>query len=87
MQWVQLDEPSLVKIDDDSAISPYQRVTAYLHEIAPKLNVELQTYFDSIDTYQAVVELPVQAIGLDFVHGNGENLKAFNSMVSLRIRY
>lgn len=76
VQWVQLDEPSLVKIDDDSAISPYQRVTAYLHEIAPKLNVELQTYFDSIDTYQAVVELPVQAIGLDFVHGNGENLKS-----------
>ncbi|KAI3473539.1 hypothetical protein Pfo_031461 [Paulownia fortunei] len=57
-QWVQLDEPSLVKIDNNAAITSYQRVTAYLHEIAPKLNVELQTYFDSIDTYQAVVDLP-----------------------------
>ncbi|GMA70164.1 5-methyltetrahydropteroyltriglutamate--homocysteine methyltransferase [Leuconostoc litchii] len=74
VKWVQLDEPTLVKTEKDDDIKPYYRATKYLHEVAPKLNIELQTYFDSIDPYQKVVKLPVQAIGLDFVHGKGENL-------------
>lgn len=71
--WVQLDEPTLVKVADEADVEPYRRATEYLNEVAPQLNIELQTYFDSIDPYHAVTKLPVQAIGLDFVHGHGEN--------------
>ncbi|MCO6183155.1 5-methyltetrahydropteroyltriglutamate--homocysteine S-methyltransferase [Leuconostoc fallax] len=74
VEWVQLDEPTLVKISDETEVSPYRRVIEALRFEAPKLNIELQTYFDSIDPYEAVTALPVQAIGLDFVHGYGENL-------------
>ncbi|QBR47297.1 5-methyltetrahydropteroyltriglutamate--homocysteine S-methyltransferase [Leuconostoc kimchii] len=74
VNWVQLDEPTLVKVEDETDVVPYRRAIEALKEAAPTLNIELQTYFDSIDPYQAVTELPVQAIGLDFVHGHGENL-------------
>lgn len=75
VEWVQLDEPTLVKIEDDSEVAPYQRAIETLRAAAPQLNIELQTYFDAIDPYEAITKLPVQAIGLDFVHGHDENIE------------
>ena len=47
-----------------------------MHEAAPNLKVILQTYFESIDHYEDIISLPVQGIGLDFVHDSGQNLDA-----------
>lgn len=72
--WIQLDEPTLVQVTDPAGIAPYRAALTNLRAAAPTLNIELQTYFDSIDCYDQVVDLPVQAIGLDLVHDHGENL-------------
>jgi 5-methyltetrahydropteroyltriglutamate--homocysteine methyltransferase len=51
-----------------------------LHEAAPQIRIMLQTYFDSVECYPEVMKLPVQGIGLDFVHGveqNMQNLAAY----------
>ncbi len=77
VDWVQLDEPSLVKVAHEEEVKPYRRAIEALRAAAPKLNIELQTYFDAIDPYQSVVNLPVQAVGLDFVNGNGENFETY----------
>lgn len=75
VSWVQLDEPTLVQLTHATEVLPYQKMAAYLHRVAPTINIVLQTYFDAIDPFEAVMKLPVQAIGLDFVHDHGENLK------------
>jgi len=74
VKWVQLDEPTLVKTTAPAEIEPYRQALTYLHAAVPTLNIELQTYFDSLDLYDQVIQLPVQAIGLDLVHDHGENL-------------
>lgn len=71
--WVQIDEPILATTLTED-ISLYQAVYQTLHEAAPQINIILQTYFESITHYEAVTSLPVQAIGLDFVHDAGQNL-------------
>ncbi|WP_048000619.1 5-methyltetrahydropteroyltriglutamate--homocysteine S-methyltransferase [Lactiplantibacillus herbarum] len=74
VKWIQLDEPTLVKTTAASELAPYRQALTTLHEAVPALNIELQTYFDSLDLYDQIVDLPVQAIGLDLVHDHGENL-------------
>jgi 5-methyltetrahydropteroyltriglutamate--homocysteine methyltransferase len=75
VEWVQLDEPILAT----SLTADEMKTLAYLyeklHEAAPSLKIMLQTYFDAIEYYNEVVHLPVQGIGLDFVHDNGKNLR------------
>ncbi|WP_461611549.1 5-methyltetrahydropteroyltriglutamate--homocysteine S-methyltransferase [Cytobacillus kochii] len=72
--WVQIDEPILATTLTEEDISLYQAVYQTLHEAAPQINIILQTYFESITHYEAVTSLPVQAIGLDFVHDAGQNI-------------
>ncbi|MCA1028142.1 5-methyltetrahydropteroyltriglutamate--homocysteine S-methyltransferase [Cytobacillus kochii] len=72
--WVQIDEPILATTLTEEDISLYQAVYQTLHEASPQINIILQTYFESITHYEAVTSLPVQAIGLDFVHDAGQNL-------------
>lgn len=74
VNWIQLDEPTLVKTTVAAELKPYQTALTTLHAAAPGLKIELQTYFDSLDLYDQVVKLPVAAIGLDLVHDHGENL-------------
>ncbi|ETY74054.1 5-methyltetrahydropteroyltriglutamate--homocysteine S-methyltransferase [Lactiplantibacillus fabifermentans] len=73
-KWVQIDEPTLVKTTDPAELAPYHHALIALHEAVPTLNIELQTYFDSLDLYDEIVTWPVQALGLDLVHDHGENL-------------
>ncbi|MGA3232096.1 5-methyltetrahydropteroyltriglutamate--homocysteine S-methyltransferase [Lactiplantibacillus pentosus] len=74
-KWIQLDEPTLVKTTRPAELEPYTTALTALHTAVPALKIELQTYFDSLDLYDQIVDLPVQALGIDLVHDHGENLE------------
>ncbi|MBD2871113.1 5-methyltetrahydropteroyltriglutamate--homocysteine S-methyltransferase [Paenibacillus arenilitoris] len=74
VQWVQFDEPILVTKLGEDDVRRLQTVYATFADAAPNVNLMLQTYFESIGNYEDVVGLPVQGIGLDFVHGLSGNL-------------
>jgi 5-methyltetrahydropteroyltriglutamate--homocysteine methyltransferase len=46
----------------------------------PGLHVLLQTYFEAAEPLEALLELPVQGIGLDFVHDGGANLASIRRL-------
>lgn len=74
--WVQIDEPALVA---DTKAEEFERVELIYNTIrdrVPQLNIMLQTYFEAVDNYERLVNLPVGGIGLDFVHDSGANLKS-----------
>lgn len=79
VQWVQIDEPILVTSIAEDELKTVQYIYEQLHDAAPSLNIMLQTYFDAVDNYQTIVSLPVQGIGLDFVHGVEKNLQHIQS--------
>lgn len=80
VEWVQIDEPSLVTSTVTSSdIELVSTVYARLKNAAPELRILLQTYFDSVEFYSAVSNLQVDAIGLDFVHGLEGNLEALRA--------
>ncbi|MFB9762570.1 5-methyltetrahydropteroyltriglutamate--homocysteine S-methyltransferase [Ectobacillus funiculus] len=76
VEWVQIDEPILATAISKEEIALFNEVYQALHEAAPNIKVILQTYFESIEHYEEVISLPVQGIGLDFVHDAGQSLAA-----------
>ncbi|WP_314060060.1 5-methyltetrahydropteroyltriglutamate--homocysteine S-methyltransferase [uncultured Vagococcus sp.] len=72
VQWVQIDEPYLATEVSEVDLGYYQEVFTRLAQT--DVNIELQTYFESVDHLESVLSLPVQAIGLDFIHDHGETL-------------
>jgi len=78
VQWVQVDEPAFVQQLSDEEIVTIQKIYNVLSQAAPKLQIMLQTYFESIERYEDIVQLPVAGIGLDFVHGAKQNLQHIN---------
>jgi 5-methyltetrahydropteroyltriglutamate--homocysteine methyltransferase len=77
-EWVQIDEPILTRQLSDEDILLVQQTYAAIHEAVPTLKIILQTYFEKVANYEAVVALPVHGLGLDFVHGNSlEQLKQY----------
>lgn len=80
VQWVQMDEPAFVTDLPKEGLPLIASVYERLHEAAPNLNILLQSYFDAVDHYEALVQLPVQGIGLDFVHGKEQNLQSLKSL-------
>lgn len=79
VQWVQIDEPILVTSLDTADISRLNKIYKTFATAAPGLNIMLQTYFESVEHYDDIVALPVQGIGLDFVHGLSGNLKSIQT--------
>jgi 5-methyltetrahydropteroyltriglutamate--homocysteine methyltransferase len=79
VEWVQIDEPVLATSVTKDEIETIAYIYKQLHEAAPKLRIMLQTYFDSVEWYPEVVGLPVQGIGLDFVHGKEQNLQSIDT--------
>ncbi|MGN1400019.1 MAG: 5-methyltetrahydropteroyltriglutamate--homocysteine S-methyltransferase [Bacillus sp. (in: firmicutes)] len=79
VRWVQLDEPVLVTSLSKDEWKTVRFIYEQLHEAVPSLNIMLQTYFDSVDEYEALISLPVQGIGLDFSGGerNIENIQSY----------
>ncbi|AQY51421.1 5-methyltetrahydropteroyltriglutamate--homocysteine S-methyltransferase [Listeria weihenstephanensis FSL R9-0317] len=75
-KWVQIDEPYLATSFDKEELAVFEAVYASLKAVAPSLKIELQTYFESLDYFEDVVKLPVDAIGVDFVHDHGESIEA-----------
>lgn len=76
---VQLDEPAFVlDLSDkevDLALRTYQKAV----EGIDKLDVIVQTYYESLSSYEKLINLPVKGIGLDFVSNteNFENIKRY----------
>jgi 5-methyltetrahydropteroyltriglutamate--homocysteine methyltransferase len=79
VEWVQIDEPILVTTILKDELSFVNEVYQALNDAAPNVKIIVQTYFDSIEYYEEVISLPVQGIGLDFVHDNGQNLAALKT--------
>ncbi|AOZ92388.1 5-methyltetrahydropteroyltriglutamate--homocysteine S-methyltransferase [Paenibacillus crassostreae] len=79
VQWIQIDEPILVTSITQEDLLRIRRIYSTLHEAAPSLNIMLQTYFEAVDFYEEIVSLPVQGIGLDLIHGLGQNLESIKS--------
>ncbi|URN92712.1 MAG: 5-methyltetrahydropteroyltriglutamate--homocysteine S-methyltransferase [Candidatus Pristimantibacillus lignocellulolyticus] len=75
VQWVQVDEPAFVQQLSDEDLATIQNIYNVLAQAAPKLQIMLQTYFESVERYEEIVQLPVAGIGLDFVHGAKQNLQ------------
>lgn len=76
VQWLQIDEPILVASLSEKDFSLIASIYEQLSKAAPRIKLQLQTYFESVDRYEDVVSLPVQGIGLDFLHDGGRNLQA-----------
>ncbi|MED4463630.1 5-methyltetrahydropteroyltriglutamate--homocysteine S-methyltransferase [Metabacillus fastidiosus] len=74
-EWIQIDEPILVKDIQEGILAEVKEVYGQFTANVPEVNFILQTYFESIEAYEEIIQLPVQAIGLDFVHGKETNLE------------
>ncbi|TYT74860.1 5-methyltetrahydropteroyltriglutamate--homocysteine S-methyltransferase [Desulfobotulus mexicanus] len=75
-KWVQLDEPCLCLDMDASEKAFFHSLYQRLGEKNPGVKIQLQTAFGDItQVYDSLSSLPVQAIGLDFVEGQGNLLK------------
>lgn len=68
-EWIQLDEPRLVKDLTTEELAEFKGI--YERLLADQqIKVLLQTYFGDIrDAYETVINLPFAGIGLDFVEG------------------
>ncbi len=76
VRWVQIDEPIAVTKIDAEDVRRLQTIYGAFAAAVPELNILLQTYFESVESYADIVSLPVKGIGLDFVHGAAGNLAA-----------
>lgn len=76
VQWVQIDEPILVTKLSEADLERLNTIYETFAASAPGLNIMLQTYFESVENYQDIIQLPVSGIGLDLVHGYKGNLQA-----------
>lgn len=79
VEWVQLDEPILVTSISKDEMATVSYIYKQLQQAAPQLRIMLQTYFDSVEWYTELIQLPVQGIGLDFVNGLNENLQSIET--------
>ncbi|MGG4181624.1 5-methyltetrahydropteroyltriglutamate--homocysteine S-methyltransferase [Virgibacillus pantothenticus] len=76
--WIQIDEPILVTQLSKEEIAVVEKVYQAFAEHVPHAQIILQTYFEKITAYEKIVNLPVKAIGMDFVHGDSlELLKTY----------
>ena len=67
---IQLDEPALVKDISELEFTLFDKLYQGLLADKAGLSVLLQTYFGDVrDVYSHLVQLPVEAIGLDFLEG------------------
>lgn len=79
-EWVQIDEPILCVSLSEEEIGQVSQIYNKLTQEVPGIKLFLQTYFEAVDHYKAVTELPVHGIGLDFVHDHGRNLQSIREL-------
>lgn len=69
-EWIQLDEPELVKDVIGSDRELFNEIYQKLLQNKFGLKVLIQTYFGDVrDVYSDLINLPVEGIGLDFIEG------------------
>ncbi|MFX3649792.1 MAG: 5-methyltetrahydropteroyltriglutamate--homocysteine S-methyltransferase [Paenibacillus sp.] len=79
VQWVQIDEPILVTKLSDEDVHRLNKIYETFATAVPGLNIMLQTYFESVENYNDIIALPVQGVGLDFVHGLSGNSQSIQT--------
>ncbi|MDK8180607.1 5-methyltetrahydropteroyltriglutamate--homocysteine S-methyltransferase [Paenibacillus sp. UMB4589-SE434] len=77
---VQLDEPGFVLPMNKEEWVAVKEIYTYLRAQSPSLSIWVQTYFESVSDYESFVELPVDVLGLDLVHGKARNLEAIQKL-------
>ena len=70
VQWVQLDEPIFGTNLTEADLVQIKEAYATIAQAVPGIKIIVQTYFESVDFYEEIVNLPVAGVGLDFVHGD-----------------
>jgi 5-methyltetrahydropteroyltriglutamate--homocysteine methyltransferase len=71
-EWVQIDEPCLVQDRSAMELDLYSSVYGDLARSEARPKIMLQTYFGSLGAnWDAVLALPVEGFGLDFVRDGG----------------
>ncbi|MRN53624.1 5-methyltetrahydropteroyltriglutamate--homocysteine S-methyltransferase [Paenibacillus monticola] len=78
--WVQIDEPAIVSGLSEEDQSLLENIYQTLAAAVPGLNIMLQTYFEAAEPLEALLKLPVQGLGLDFVHDGGANLESIQRL-------
>ncbi|MBO6155138.1 MAG: 5-methyltetrahydropteroyltriglutamate--homocysteine S-methyltransferase [Lachnospiraceae bacterium] len=69
-QWIQIDEPALVKDLTKEDLELFNQIYDYLLNNKQGLKVLLQTYFGDVrDIYSKLISLDFDGIGLDFIEG------------------
>ena len=68
--WVQIDEPIFSTNVGEELIAAAEKVYRTFAEEVPGIQIIFQTYFEKVFHYERITQLPVKAIGLDFVHGD-----------------
>ena len=68
---VQFDEPLFVKDLDSKILSLIKPVYDVLANVSPNIKIVVTTYFEhSNEATKILVNTPIWALGLDFIHGN-----------------
>ncbi|OBZ09260.1 5-methyltetrahydropteroyltriglutamate--homocysteine S-methyltransferase [Bacillus sp. FJAT-26390] len=80
VQWVQIDEPILVTKLNAADLERLKTIYETFASAVPTLNIMLQTYFESVENYSDIVALPVNGVGLDFVHGITGNISSIKAL-------
>ncbi|WP_438491376.1 5-methyltetrahydropteroyltriglutamate--homocysteine S-methyltransferase [Paenibacillus sp. IHBB 3054] len=78
--WVQIDEPAIVTGLTAEEVELLGTIYREIAAAVPGLQVLLQTYFEAAEPLEVLLELPVQGIGLDFVHDGGANLASIRRL-------
>ena len=70
VEWLQFDEPSLVRDVDDDDKALFHRVYDRVFADRADCKILLQTYFGDVrDVYEDIINMPFAGIGLDFIEG------------------
>jgi 5-methyltetrahydropteroyltriglutamate--homocysteine methyltransferase len=70
VRWIQMDEPCFAGPVDNQALDALKRAYSTLAPAARPAGIVVQTYFDHVgENYNTLCALPVDGLGLDFVHG------------------
>ncbi|MBT2290620.1 5-methyltetrahydropteroyltriglutamate--homocysteine S-methyltransferase [Paenibacillus albidus] len=78
--WVQIDEPAIVTGASEEEWKLLDTIYQTIASEVPGLNILLQTYFEAAEPLEALLSLPVQGLGLDFVHDGGTNLESIERL-------
>lgn len=70
VEWLQFDEPSLVRDMDDDDKALFHRVYDRVFADRADCKILLQTYFGDVrDVYEDIINMSFAGIGLDFIEG------------------